>query len=220
MKRVPATPPAVETASAPVEPVSGQLGLASSTAKVEPGTVEPRMPVNPPSSSSSIGTVDPSDVDGAGNGFDLTSNAFAPLDPRIADRSLHEPNAASLRNVKKIFVEGEAGSWGRTIQTEISKQVGDQLTIVPKKNEADAILVSTKVPVETGDNLMSRMLRVPPLSNDNEVLTLYAKDQSTVLWSSEAGGRSLGWRTRIHGRHKKLAEQLVRSLKSALEHAN
>jgi GAF domain len=166
-----------------------------------------------PSTAEPTGTVRES-----GNGFDVTGNFFPALTAPAPPSALRDDQpVASLKNVRKVFVEADGNGWRRSVESEISKQMGDRLAVVAAKDDADAILVGTEMRAETGQKLTARMLFAPE-AKKTEVFTLYGKDR-TVLWSSEADEKSAGWRTVMHRKQKRPAERLVHNLRTAMEMA-
>ncbi|MBI4874763.1 MAG: hypothetical protein HY822_09040 [Acidobacteria bacterium] len=136
--------------------------------------------------------------------------AAAPAGPRLA------PNITSLRDMKRIYIEKMPSDLDQFIRAEITKKLRSRLSVVLVKEEADALMVGTgENRTGTGAQITGRYLGL----HDNATGAVSVTDRTgtQVLWSSEAGDRSLFWGAVKRGGPRKVADRLVSNLKKALE---
>lgn len=121
----------------------------------------------------------------------------------------------SLSSIKKIYVEKMANDLDQYIRAEFSKQMKGKVVIVLDKKEADAILTGVSEEKKgTGAQVTGRYLGLH--DNASAAVTLVDKSEKTVLWSDEAGDRSLLFGAMKRGGQRKVADRIVGKLKKAL----
>src|SRR2546425_4619031 len=104
------------------------------------------------------------------------------------------------------------------ISSEITKQMKGRLLIVLDKADADAILRGTSAAKEgVGAAITGRYLGLH--DNATGSISLLDKDEKMVLWSGEAGDRSLMFGTMKRGGPRKVADRLVSDLNDVLKKA-
>ena len=101
------------------------------------------------------------------------------------------------------------------IRAEFTKQMKGKVVVVLDKNEADAILTGVSDEKKgTGAAITGRYLGLH--DNASAAVTLVDKSEKTVLWSEEAGDRSLLFGAMKRGGQRKVADRIVGKLKKAL----
>ncbi|MFN7921516.1 MAG: hypothetical protein U0Q16_15545 [Bryobacteraceae bacterium] len=121
----------------------------------------------------------------------------------------------SLSSIKKIYVEKMANDLDQYIRAEFSKQMKGKVVVVLDKKEADAILTGVSEEKKgTGAQVTGRYLGLH--DNASAAVTLVDKTEKTVLWSDEAGDRSLLFGAMKRGGQRKVADRIVSKLKKAL----
>jgi hypothetical protein len=143
-------------------------------------------------------------------------NTPAPEVPARPDveTTLHVPPPA-LNEIKRIFVEPMANELDQFIRAEITKQFKGTLTVVLKKEDADATLTGTgEWQKGTGAAVTGRWLGLHDTATG--AVSLVSKDGKTVLWASEAGDRSIWWGVMKRGGPRKVADRLMHNLRKAM----
>jgi hypothetical protein len=126
------------------------------------------------------------------------------------------PNISSLKEMKKLYIEKMPNDLDQFIRAEITKELKDRLLIVLAKEEADAIMTgSGENRTGTGAQITGRYLGLH--DNATGAITISDRTGTVVLWSSEAGDRSLFWGSVRRGGPRKVADRLVNNLKKALQ---
>ncbi|MGE5246207.1 MAG: hypothetical protein ACM3SQ_18430 [Betaproteobacteria bacterium] len=124
----------------------------------------------------------------------------------------------SLKTIHKIFVEKMPNDLDQYIDAEIVRQFAGRIVIVLDKNAADAILRGTDVQnTGVGAAITGRALYLQ--DNAFGSVSLVDRDEKVVLWSADAGDRSLLLGPFARGGVRKVASRLVRALKKAMSHA-
>lgn len=120
-----------------------------------------------------------------------------------------------LRTVKKIYIEAMPHFLDQYLRAEIGKQLRGRVTVVLKPEEADAILTGSS---EQEEGATSKITGQYLGLHDNAAgaVSLVDKEGTKVLWSDEAGDRTLIFGALSRGGQRKVAERLVRKLKKAL----
>jgi hypothetical protein len=128
------------------------------------------------------------------------------------------PNA-SLREVKKIFVEPIGNGLEQTLQLEITRQFQGAITVTEDKRDADGVL---KGQAEAEEKGMGKKITGKFGLNDVKVgtLALYARDGKTILWMETAGDRYFWVGPMTPESRKKIAERLVKKLRRAFKEAH
>jgi len=123
---------------------------------------------------------------------------------------------ATLKSVHRIFIEKMANDLDQYISAEITKQFKGRVVVVLNKEDADGVLRGTsEQKTGVGAAVTGRYLGLH--DNASGSVSLVDKQERMVIWSAEAGDRSLwkGWMAR--GGPRKVAERLVHDLKDAME---
>jgi hypothetical protein len=127
-------------------------------------------------------------------------------------------DATTLKNVRKIFLQKMPNDLDQYIEAEITKQLPGRLVVVLKQEDADAVLRGTSdQKTGTGAAITGRYLGLH--DNATGSISLVDRDETVVLWSAEAGDRSVWWGAMARGGQRKVADRLVHDLKKALEKA-
>jgi hypothetical protein len=121
----------------------------------------------------------------------------------------------SLQSVKKVYIEKMPNDLDQYLRAEISKQFKGSLTVVLDKNDADAILTGIdEEKTGTGAQITGRYLGLH--DNATGTISLIDKAGKTILWTDEAGDRSLFLGAMKRGGQRKVADRLVGKLKKAM----
>jgi hypothetical protein len=105
-------------------------------------------------------------------------------------------NIASIRDVKKLFIEKMPNDLDEYIKAEISRQMPGRILVVLRVEDADAIMKGTA-------------------TERKGSVTITDVRGTADLWVGEAGDKGL-YLTKVHGGEKKVAERLVSGLKKAM----
>jgi len=120
-----------------------------------------------------------------------------------------------LRAIRKIFVDKMANDLDQYIRAEFSKQFKGTVVVVLDQKDADAILTGTSDEKKgTGAAITGRYLGLH--DNATAAVSLVSKDGKTILWSDEAGDRSLLFGAMKRGGQRKVADRIVKKLKEAI----
>ena len=131
----------------------------------------------------------------------------------------------SLTDVRKLYLEpmGGVDSKGSPLQleqyikAELSARLRHRITVVTRKEDADAVMVGTGDWRNTsGAALTGRYLGL----HDTSTGAVSIEKEGVVLWSSEAGDRSLFMGTMSRNGPRKVASRIVKHLDSALQEAD
>lgn len=127
--------------------------------------------------------------------------------------------APSLGEIRKVFIEPMPNDLHQYISAEITKQLKDRLLVVLQKESADAILRGvSEQKTGTGAAITGRYLGLH--DNANGSISLIDKNETVILWSAEAGDRSMWFGAMSRGGQRKVASRLVDDLKDALKKAD
>jgi len=99
-------------------------------------------------------------------------------------------DVTALRSIKKVYIEKMPNDLDQYLRAEIAKQFKGSLTVVLDKNDADGILTGIdEERTGTGAQITGRYLGL----HDNATGTVSMLDKAgkTILWTDEAGDRSL-----------------------------
>ena len=126
-----------------------------------------------------------------------------------------KPKPISLRDVRTLYVDQMSNNLDEYLRAEISKQLAARFQVVMSKEPADALIVGTGE--QTND--MGSVLTGGYLGlHDRATGAVSMVDQSgTVLWSSEAGDRTLLFGPLTRGGPREVARRLVQNLKRFLD---
>jgi len=136
-----------------------------------------------------------------------TSSAFA------GDQ---ETVQASLRAIRKIYVDKMDNDLDQYIRAEIQKKFKGEIVVVLRPEDADAIMAGVSEHQSgTRAAVTGRWLGLHDTATGS--ISLLDKTGTTVLWSGEAGDRSLLWGAMKRGGPRKVADRLISNLKKAME---
>jgi hypothetical protein len=125
----------------------------------------------------------------------------------------------SFNEIHRLFIETMPNDLDQYINAEIIKQLKGRITIVLDKADADAILRGASSNKDgVGAAITGRYLGLH--DNATGSVSLLDKHEKVVLWSAEAGDRSLMFGTMKRGGPRKVADRLVSDLKDALAKAD
>lgn len=120
-----------------------------------------------------------------------------------------------LKSIKKIYIEKMPNDLDQYIRAEFTKQMKGKVVVVLDKKDADAILAGISEEKKgTGAAITGRYLGLH--DNASAAVTLLDKNEKAVLWSDEAGDRSLMFGALKRGGQRKVADRIVGKLKKAL----
>lgn len=124
----------------------------------------------------------------------------------------------TLGSVKKIFIDKMDNDLDQYLRAEILKQFKGKITVVLNREDADGILTGVNEEKKgTGAQITGRYLGLH--DNATGTLSLLDKEGKTLLWSDEAGDRSLLFGAMKRGGQRKVADRLVGKLKKAMENS-
>ena len=90
-----------------------------------------------------------------------------------------------------------------------------QIVVVFDEKDADGILTGVSQEEKgTGAKITGRYLGLHDLATAS--LSLVSKDRKSIVWSDEAGDRSLVFGVMRRGGERKVAQRLVKKLKNAM----
>lgn len=120
-----------------------------------------------------------------------------------------------LKFIHKIFIEKMPNDLDQYLRAEFFKQMKGKITIVLDEKEADAVLTGISEEEKgTGAKITGRYLGLHDIATGS--LSLLDKERKQILWSDEAGDRSLLFSVAHRGGERKVAERLVGKLKKAM----
>jgi hypothetical protein len=124
----------------------------------------------------------------------------------------------SLKNVHRVYLEKMPNDLDQYISAEITKQLRGRVVVVLQKEEADGIVRGTgDEKTGVGAAVTGRYLGLH--DNATGSISMVDKDEKVILWSAEAGDRSLWKGFMARGGLRKVAERLVHDLKTAIENS-
>ncbi len=146
-------------------------------------------------------------------------NAAPAPNPAAISPSAAAPTKPSppmdLRSVRRIYVENMPADLDQYIRAEITKKFKGRVLVVLKPEDADAVMVGTgDHKTGVGAAVTGRWLGLHDTASG--AVSLVDKGGTVVLWSSEAGDRSLWWGALKRGGPRKVADRLVHNLKDAM----
>ena len=131
-----------------------------------------------------------------------------------AAAALAQPDEA-LRSVHKIFIEKMDNNLDQYIRAEFTKQMKGKVTVVLDAADADGILAGVSEQEKgTGAKITGRYLGLHDVATGT--ISLLDKTGKALLWSEEAGDRSLLFGAFKRGGERKVADRLVSKLKKAM----
>jgi hypothetical protein len=136
--------------------------------------------------------------------------------PEPVAKAIVAPNITSLNEMKKLYIDKMPNDLDQFIRAEINKELKDKITVVLVKEEADAIMTGTgENRTGTGAQVTGRYLGLHDTSTG--AVSVTDRTGTRVLWSSEAGDRSLLFGAMRRAGPRKVADRLVNNLKKALD---
>ena len=146
----------------------------------------------------------------------VVSSCILALAGVLVPPALAQDGAPSLRSIKRIYVDKMDNDLDQYIRAEIQKKFHGGVTVVLKPEAADAILAGVSENQNgTRAAVTGRWLGLHDTATGS--VSLLDKTGTTVLWSSEAGDRSMFFGTWRRGGPRKVADRLVGNLKKAME---
>lgn len=130
------------------------------------------------------------------------------------------PNQAAapkidLRSIRKIYIDKLPNDLDQYLRAEFFKQMKGKVSVVLEEKDADGILTGISEEKQgTGAQITGRYLGLH--DNATGSLSMLDKDRKQILWSDEAGDRSLIFSVAHRGGERKVAERLVGKLKKAM----
>jgi hypothetical protein len=150
----------------------------------------------------------------------IFASALAPLAPaQVADSPAPVGQTAAaapdLHSIRKIFIDKLPNDLDQYLRAEFFKQMPGRISIVLDEKEADAILTGVSEEEKgTGAKITGRYLGLHDIATGS--LSLVDKQRKQILWSGEAGDRSLVFGVMRRGGERKVAERLVSKLKKSM----
>ena len=124
----------------------------------------------------------------------------------------------SLSSIKKIFIDKMDNDLDQYLRAEFTKQFKGKVVVVLDKNDADGILAGVSEEEKgTGAKVTGRYSGLHDVATGT--ISLLDKEGKIVLWSNEAGDRSIWWGPLARGGQRKVAERLISKLKDAMNKA-
>lgn len=146
----------------------------------------------------------------------VVSSCILALAGALVPPALAQDGAPPLRAIKRIYVDKMDDDLDQYIRAEIQKKFHGGVTVVLKPEAADAILAGVSENQNgTRAAITGRWLGLHDTATGS--ISLLDKTGTTVLWSSEAGDRSMFFGTWRRGGPRKVADRLVGNLKKAME---
>jgi hypothetical protein len=143
----------------------------------------------------------------------LTTTAVA-ASPTFSDQQ--QGATASLHSIRKIYIDKMDNDLDQYLRAEIQKQFGSEITVVLKAEDADAIMAGVSEHQNgTRAAVTGRWLGLHDTASGS--VSLLDKGGSTVLWSGEAGDRSVIFGAMKRGGPRKVADRLIHDLRKAME---
>lgn len=129
--------------------------------------------------------------------------------------SLALPQAQDLKSIHKIFMDKMPNDLDQYLRAEFVKQLNGKVIVVLDEKDADAILTGVSEEEKgTGAKITGRYLGLHDVATGT--VSLVDKDRKILLWSDEAGDRSLIFGVMKRGGERKVADRLVSKLKKAM----
>ena len=123
----------------------------------------------------------------------------------------------NLKNIHTIFIDKMPNDLDQYLRAEFVKQMKGKVTVVLDAKDADAILTGVSEEKKgTGAEITGRYLGLHDIATGT--ISLVDKDRKVLLWSDEAGDRSLFFGALKRGGERKVADRLVGKLKKAMGH--
>lgn len=123
--------------------------------------------------------------------------------------------APGLKAIHKIYIDKLPNELDQYLRAEFFKQMKGKVSIVLEEKDADAILTGISDEEKgTGAKITGRYLGLHDIATAS--LSMLDKERKQIIWSDEAGDRSLMFSAVHRGGERKVAERLVGKLKKAM----
>jgi hypothetical protein len=124
-------------------------------------------------------------------------------------------HVTDLSSVHRIFIDKMPNDLDQYLRAEFSKQMKGTVVVVLDEKDADAIITGVSEEEKgTGAKITGRYFGLHDIATAS--LSMVDKDRKVLLWSDEAGDRSLMFSVMHRGGERKVAERLVSKLKNAM----
>jgi len=134
----------------------------------------------------------------------------------LAVCGLAQDSTPSLKSVHKVFIEKMDNDLDQYLRAEILKQFKGSLVVVLDAKDADGILAGVNEQEKgTGAKITGRYLGLHDVATGT--ISLLDKEGKVILWSDEAGDRSLLLGALKRGGQRKVADRLISKLKKAMD---
>jgi hypothetical protein len=133
----------------------------------------------------------------------------------LAATVLAQTPPMSLSSIRKIYIDKMPNDLDQYLRAEFTKQFKGRILVVLDQKDADAILAGVSEEEKgTGAKVTGRYLGLHDVATGS--VSLLDKEGKVVLWSEEAGDRSLVIGAFRRGGERKVAERLVKKLQKAM----
>ena len=137
------------------------------------------------------------------------------LDSPRERKAAENAPVTDLRSVHKIFIDKMPNDLDQYLRAEFSKQMRGRVVVVLDAKDADAILTGVSEEEKgTGAKITGKYLGLHDVATGT--VSLLDHDGKVLLWSEEAGDRSLLFGAMKRGGERKVADRLVGKLKKAM----
>lgn len=120
-----------------------------------------------------------------------------------------------LASVHKVFIDKLPNDLDQYLRAEFSKQMAGRIVVVLSEKDAGGIITGVSEEEKgTGAKITGRYLGLHDIATAS--LSMVDKDRKVILWSDEAGDRSLMFGVMRRGGERKVVERLVKKLKAAM----
>lgn len=129
---------------------------------------------------------------------------------------VRKSTVSSLTQVRRLYIEQLPNDFDQYLRAEFFKQMPKRIIVVTDKGEADAIMTG----VDEHDRRIASTITGRYLGlHDNTTASISVLDPSekVVLWSNEAGDRSLMFPIMHRNGERKVASRIVSKLKKAMK---
>jgi hypothetical protein len=141
----------------------------------------------------------------------------AQLGSSLAVLGFSQAPSPDIKSIHRIFIDKMPNDLDQYLRAEFVKQLKGKITIVLDEKDADGILTGVSEEEKgTGAKITGRYLGLHDIATGS--VSLVDKDRKTLLWSDEAGDRSLMFGAMKRGGERKVAERLVGKYKKAAGH--
>jgi len=128
---------------------------------------------------------------------------------------LAQAQTIDLKSVRKVYIEKMPNDLDQYLRAEFVKQFKGTVKVVLDKEDCDAIMTGVSEEEKgTGAKITGRYLGLHDIATGS--VSMVDKTGKVLLWSDEAGDRSLMFSAMRRGGERKVAERLVGKLKKAL----